>query len=111
MPRIVSRVYIILLLIISILSISVYLYYDKGNPINTYFNNKAENFFKLETLKLDGRYRSNKEQILSTLSLKKDSPIFSILKKCELSNEDFFIIKKYCDKKKIIFFSTPFDIK
>ena len=75
MPRIVNRVYIISLLIISILSISVYLYYDKGNPINIYFNNKVEGFFKLETLKLDGRYRSSKERILSILSLKKDSPI------------------------------------
>ena len=45
------------------------------------------------------------------LRVKKESPIFKILKKCELSNEDFFILKKYCDKKKIIFFSTPFDIK
>ena len=45
------------------------------------------------------------------LRVKKESPIFSILKKCELSYEDFFKIKRYCDKKKIIFFSTPFDIK
>ncbi len=41
--------------------------------------------------------------------VKKNSPIFNILKKCELSNEDFFKLKRYCDKKKIIFFSTPFD--
>ena len=41
--------------------------------------------------------------------VKKNSPIFKILKKCELSNEDFYKLKKYCDKKKITFFSTPFD--
>ena len=41
----------------------------------------------------------------------KNSPIFNILKKCELSFEDFKKIKIYCDKKKIEFFSTPFDIK
>ena len=41
----------------------------------------------------------------------KNSPIFNILKKCELSFEDFKKIKIYCDKKKIKFFSTPFDIK
>ena len=41
--------------------------------------------------------------------VKKNSPIFNILKKCELSNEEFFKLKKYCDKKKITFFSTPFD--
>ena len=38
-----------------------------------------------------------------------DSPIFKILKKCELQFEDFKIIKKYCDKKKIDFFSNSFD--
>ena len=43
--------------------------------------------------------------------VKKNSPIFNILKKCELDFEKFKIIKKYCDKKKIIFFSTPFDIE
>ena len=41
--------------------------------------------------------------------VKKNSPIFNILKKCELSFENFKTIKKYCDKKKILFFSTPFD--
>jgi sialic acid synthase SpsE len=34
-----------------------------------------------------------------------------MLKKYELSYESFLKIKKYCDKKKIIFLSTPFDIK
>lgn len=43
--------------------------------------------------------------------VKVNSPIFNILKKCELSFEDFKIIKKYCDHKKIIFFSTPFDVE
>ncbi len=41
--------------------------------------------------------------------VKKNSPLFNILKKCELSNNSFIKIKKYCDKKKILFFSTPFD--
>ena len=40
---------------------------------------------------------------------KKNSPIFAILKKCELNFKDFKVIKDYCDFKKIIFFSTPFD--
>ena len=34
-----------------------------------------------------------------------------MLKKYELSYESFLNIKKYCDRKKIIFLSTPFDIK
>ena len=41
--------------------------------------------------------------------VKLSSPIYKILKKCELTNEDFFTLKKYCDKKKFLFFSTPFD--
>ena len=42
--------------------------------------------------------------------VKRNSPIFNILKKCELSYEEFAELKKFCDKKKIIFFSTPFDL-
>lgn len=42
---------------------------------------------------------------------KKNSLIFDILKKCELKYSDFKIIKDYCDEKKILFFSTPFDIE
>ena len=34
---------------------------------------------------------------------------FEMIKKLELSFEDFKKIKKYCDKKGIIFLSTPFD--
>ena len=40
---------------------------------------------------------------------KKNSPIFNILKKCELNYQEFKILKDYCDSKKILFFSTPFD--
>lgn len=41
----------------------------------------------------------------------KKSPIFEILKTCELSFEEFFKINKYCKEKNILFFSTPFDIE
>ena len=41
----------------------------------------------------------------------KKNPAFNILKKCELKFQDFEIIKNYCRKKNIIFFSTPFDIE
>lgn len=41
----------------------------------------------------------------------KKNPAFNILKKCELKFQDFEIIKNYCKKKNIIFFSTPFDIE
>ena len=40
---------------------------------------------------------------------KKDSPIFDILKKCELGFESFKILKEYSEKLDIFFFSTAFD--
>lgn len=39
----------------------------------------------------------------------KDSPIFDILKKCELPFEAFKELKDYSEKRGVIFFSTPFD--
>lgn len=39
----------------------------------------------------------------------KDSPIFDILKKCELPFEAFKKLKAYSDEKGVLFFSTPFD--
>ena len=42
---------------------------------------------------------------------KKNSPIFDILKKCELKYSEFKILNDYCHEKKIIFFSTPFDLE
>lgn len=41
----------------------------------------------------------------------KKSPIYEILKNCELSYSDFKIIKNYSDEIGIDFFSTPFDIE
>ena len=40
-----------------------------------------------------------------------NNPVYKVLKKCELSYDHFEKIKNYCDKKKIVFFSTPFDIE
>lgn len=34
---------------------------------------------------------------------------FDLIKKLELTSDDFRKLKKYCEKKKIIFLSTPFD--
>ena len=39
----------------------------------------------------------------------KDSPIFDILKKCELPFESFLELKLYSEKFNVDFFSTPFD--
>lgn len=40
---------------------------------------------------------------------KRDSPIFDILKKCELPFEAFRELKEYSEQKGLQFFSTPFD--
>jgi N,N'-diacetyllegionaminate synthase len=39
----------------------------------------------------------------------KNNNMFNMLKKYELSFNDFHFLKKYCDRKNIIFLSTPFD--
>lgn len=39
-----------------------------------------------------------------------DETQFEMVKKLELSFEDFKKIKKYCDEKEILFLSTPFDL-
>ncbi len=41
----------------------------------------------------------------------RNHPAFNIIKKSELNFDQFEKIKNYCDKKKIIFFSTPFDVE
>ena len=43
--------------------------------------------------------------------VKKNSPIFDILKKCELSFKDFEILSDYSKKRKTEFMSTPFDFE
>lgn len=43
------------------------------------------------------------------LRTKKNSPIYDILKKCELKKGDFGKLKDLCDSLDIEFFSTPFD--
>lgn len=42
---------------------------------------------------------------------KNNMEVFDILKKCELKQDDFKILKDYADDKGIQFFSTPFDIE
>ena len=41
--------------------------------------------------------------------VEKSSPIFKILKDCELSFKDFETLKSYSEKRNVSFFSTPFD--
>ena len=75
-------------------------------------NGKIDNAIKLIDLAKTSGADAIKFQTYKTEKrVRKDSPIYKILKNCELSYYDFEKIKKYCDKKKIIFFSTPFDLE
>jgi len=44
-------------------------------------------------------------------NLKEETSQLQMLEKLELSYEDYVDLKKYCDKKKIIFLSSPFDLE
>ena len=46
---------------------------------------------------------------LTEKRVSKDSPIYDILKKCELPFESFLELKYHCEKFNVEFFSTPFD--
>jgi len=72
--------------------------YEKAIKLIKSANKAGASAVKFQTYKTEKR-------------VKKNSPIFNILKKCELSFETFYKIKKFCDKNKITFFSTPFDIE
>ena len=75
-------------------------------------NGKLKDAFKLIDSSIRAGASAVKFQTYKTENrVKKNSKIFDILKQCELSFEDFKKIKKYCDKKNIIFFSTPFDVE
>jgi sialic acid synthase SpsE len=43
-----------------------------------------------------------------TLAHSKKETVFDLMKKCEMTLNQHIKLKKYCDKKKIIFLSTPF---
>ena len=43
-----------------------------------------------------------------TLAHSKKETVFDLMKKCEMTLDQHIQLKKYCDKKKIIFLSTPF---
>jgi len=67
---------------------------------------KFQTFFAEEFVK--SNTKKAKYQLLSTN--KKESH-YEMIKKLELKRSDFKEVKKYCDKNKIEFLSTPYDIK
>jgi len=75
-------------------------------------NGNLKNAIKLiKSAKKSGANSVKFQTYTTEKRVSKNSPIFDILKKCELSQNDFKIIKSYADDIKIDFFSTPFDIE
>ena len=73
-------------------------------------NGSVKNALKLvKSAKKSGANSVKFQTYTTEKRAKKNSPIFDILKKCELSFNDFIEIKSYADSLGIEFFSTPFD--
>ena len=72
------KTYFFFIIFLSLIAFSIYSFFYENNPLNNYYNNFSNSFFKLEKLKLDGRARSNKTKILSSLSLELNSPILKV---------------------------------
>ena len=70
MSKIINKFYIITFLVLIFSSISVFIYFYNDNYVKNYLTKKINQTFKLEKLKLDGRFRSNRSKILNQLTLK-----------------------------------------
>ena len=67
---------------------------------------------KFQTFKAENLVnKSAKKAEYQLQNTKNNGSQFSMLKKLELSFDEFIELKQYCDKKKIMFLSTPFDIE
>jgi len=65
---------------------------------------------KFQTYKTDEMILKNTPKAeYQKLKSEIDENFYDMLKKYELHKDDFVNLKNYCDKKKIIFLSTPFD--
>jgi len=67
---------------------------------------------KFQTFKACNLVTSNAKQANYQINnLKEKTSQLQMLEKLELSYEDYIDLKQYCDKKKIIFLSSPFDLE
>ena len=70
------------------------------------------NAVKFQTFRAEKLAQKSTPKVLYQKKNKNDKENhFDMLKKLELSKQDHFILKKYCEKKNIEFISTPYDIE
>ena len=69
--------------------------------------NFSEAIKLINKAKLAGADAVKFQTYITEKRVKKNSPIYDILKRCELTYDEFYKLKKYCDQKKnFIFFNT-----
>lgn len=67
---------------------------------------------KFQTFKAEELVSKNAKKAKYQLeTTDKNESQLEMLKKLELSEKDFIELKEYCDKRKILFLSTPFDLR
>ena len=78
MSKLITKTYLAFAFLLIVFFLSIFFFLNKSNSIDSYLINFSDSFFKLEKLKLDGRKRSSKEKIMSSLSIKMNTPILNI---------------------------------
>jgi N,N'-diacetyllegionaminate synthase len=66
---------------------------------------------KFQTFKAKNFVKKNTPKVSYQKINDKNKSHYEMIKKLELSFEDFLKLKKYCSKKKIAFISTPYDLE
>ena len=78
MSKLITKISFTLAFLLIVFFLSIFFFLNKSNSTDSYLINFSDSFFKLEKLKLDGRKRSSKEKIMSSLSIKMNTPILNI---------------------------------
>ena len=78
MRRIRNYFYISVSILFLFFSLFVYLFYFNESVLLRQFNESANKIFKLESIKLIGRNRSSRGEIISSISLKVGDPLFNL---------------------------------
>ena len=85
---------------------------DYSKRLIDFCSSEKVNAVKFQTFRAENLAQKNTPKVFYQKNNSNDKENhFEMLKKLELSKKDHLILKKYCDKKKIEFISTPYDIE